>query len=158
MKQRGALLAAVAALAFAQLGCSLLFVTKAPNPGAPPSNDRDAPICTERSAFPVLDSVAAGVGGGLVLASLVSTATPPQDYNPSREERIMDRVLLGTAAVVGVVSAVSAGWGFYQTNKCRKYLHPPKAEEKPPSEPAPAEGLEEARPPGRNRPMPSPRP
>jgi hypothetical protein len=150
--------AVVAALAFSQLGCSLLFLTKAPNPGTPLSNDRDAPICTERSALPVWDSVAAGVGAGLVVGSLFNTATPPQDYNPSREKRIFDGVLLGTAAVVGVVSGISAGWGFRETGKCRKYLHPPKTEEPAASKPAPARRLEEVRPPDGSRPVASPGP
>ena len=143
----GALLVAVSALAFAQVGCSLLFLKEAPKSGEPPAKDRDVPLCTERSALPVLDSVAAAAGTGVVLGSLV---IPTTDHDQTRNDRIGHGVLLGGAALVGVLSGISAAWGFVHMSRCRKYLHPPGAEEKPLGEPALEERPEEAHPPDRN--------
>jgi hypothetical protein len=135
MEAGRALSTAVVALAFTQLGCSLLFLQEAPPPGVRPGKERDAPACTERNTLPVVDTVVAGVSGALVLGSLVSSDMPSPGH-PTREERITRGVLLGTGALVGGVSAVSAMWGYYHTNECRRYLHPPEVERNPLSEPA----------------------
>jgi hypothetical protein len=135
MRPGGVLATAVAAMAFAQLGCSLLFLQEAPPPGARPSKVREDPVCAERNTLPTTDIVVAGVSGALVLGSLVS-ADMPSPGHPTREERITRGVLLGTGALVAGISAVSAMWGYYHTNECRRYLHPPEAERNPLSEPA----------------------
>jgi hypothetical protein len=136
MKPGGVLSTAVAAMAFAQLGCSFLFLKEAPEPGTYPAKDRDDPACTQRNALPVVDTVVAAAGGYLAFASVFPAAMPSPGHNSTREERITRGVLLGTGVVVGGLSAISAMWGYYHTNECRRYLHPREAERKPRSEPA----------------------